>query len=50
MRSYNAPKLIAQGEIADVTLGSLCVVKTDGTGDVLFQQQRSVGDPFQCPE
>jgi len=46
---YVAPKLIAQGSIAEVTLASLCVVKTDGSGDVLFQAQKSVGDAFKCP-
>lgn len=48
MSTYRAPMLIAQGGIADVTLASLCVVKREGTGDVLFQQNQSVGDPFAC--
>jgi hypothetical protein len=45
---YTAPRLIAQGAIADVTLASICVVKTNGRGDNVFQIQKQVGDPFQC--
>jgi uncharacterized protein (DUF302 family) len=48
MAGYSAPRLIAQGAIADVTLASICVVKTPGVGDNVLQQGRQVGQPFPC--
>jgi hypothetical protein len=49
MANYSAPRLVAQGAIVDVTLASICVVKTTNTGDATFQvPNRQVGQSFPC--